>query len=46
MENLGKIQRTLVQEKFKVDYLLGTNKSRKAMIRNIGTISKLVRNIQ
>jgi hypothetical protein len=45
MKNLGKIQRTLVQNKFKVNYLLGTNKFRKATIKNISIISIRVRKI-
>jgi hypothetical protein len=40
MKNLGKIKGTLV------NVLLGTNKTRKAIIKNIRTISKLVRKIQ
>jgi hypothetical protein len=46
MRNLEKIQRTLVQNKYKVNYLLGTHKSRKAIIKNIRTISIRVRKIQ
>jgi hypothetical protein len=46
MKNLGKIQRTLVQNKSKVNYLLGNNKSRKATIKKIKTISIRVRKIQ
>jgi hypothetical protein len=46
MKNLEKIQRTLVQNKFKVKYLLGTNKSRITTIKNIRIISMRRRKIQ
>jgi hypothetical protein len=46
MKNLGKIQRTLVQANPRLIILFGTNKSKKAIIKNIRTISKLIRKIQ
>jgi hypothetical protein len=40
-----KIKRTLVQNKSRWNDLLDTNKAKKAIIKNIGTISKLVKKL-
>jgi hypothetical protein len=46
MSNLGKIQRTLVKINPGLNNLLGNKEPRKTMIKNIRTISKMVRKIQ